>query len=444
MSLPMSRQKNLATMALLTISGWAVQSTAFSIPNEYRLKRPAYFRSMETRTPLNLLLPSSPRSSMSKCPQKYMTTRMAAASTQLPPMADLAVRLDEPILSSKIYRGFPVWKSSIGGIVAYVFKTALIAFLVALTFALVTKLPSLFIGKLKPFAQSLSHGYKVSRGRVLRVFDERRTKNIKHPVGIPMDFSDEENATGGWGVCTLSSREEVGRSQFVKYEFDLPLEDNTLDLLLGQQVTLCYLDKREYVAKADYYLSSPRTSKGSFSILVPKIKRDYAIRADEDDNISPDFTELAIGDEIALKPGPETLQYRGQYFPVTDMVYFVAGEGIAPVIEQVKSVLPSGSSSVKLVKVVWMNESEKDFDVAQSTLEEDYYKYFKKLDVHCILEDFERNELDDNDEIIANVPRFNPGTMVVISGPRSFVGKAWEFLMETGYPDECICVFPSD
>jgi len=269
-------------------------------------------------------------------------------------------------------------------------------------------------------------------------------KNIKHPVGIPMDFSDEENATGGWGVCTLSSREDVGRSQFVKYEFDLPLEDNTLDLLLGQQITMCYLDKREYVAKGDYYLSSPRTSKGSFSILVPKIKRDYAIRADEDDNISPDFTELDIGDEIALKPGPETLQYRGQYFPVTDMVYFVAGEGIAPVIEQVKSVLPSGSSSVKLVKVVWMNESEKDFDVAQSTLEEDYYKYFKKLDVHCILEDFERNELDDNDEIIANVPRFNPGTMVVISGPRSFVGKAWEFLIETGYPDECICVFPSD
>lgn len=79
----MSRQKNLATMALLTISGWAVQSTAFSIPNEYRLKRPANFRSIETQTPLNLLLPSSPLSSMSKCPQKYLTTRMAAASTQL-------------------------------------------------------------------------------------------------------------------------------------------------------------------------------------------------------------------------------------------------------------------------------------------------------------------------------------------------------------------------
>jgi len=155
-------------------------------------------------------------------------------------------------------------------------------------------------------------------------------------------------------------------------------------------------------------------------------------------------TELAIGDEIALKPGPETFQYRGQYLPVTDLLHIVAGEGIAPVLNQVKSVLPSGSSSLKLIKVVWMNKSEKDFDVGQSILEEDYYKYFKKLAVSCIVEDFEKNELWDNDEIVANIPRFNPGTMVVVSGPRSFVGKSKDFLIEMGYPDECICVFPSD
>lgn len=256
-----------------------------------------------------------------------------------------------------------------------------------------------------------------------------------------MQFSEEVDE--GWGVCTLASKEVVGRSQFVKYVFDLPREDNTLDLLSGQQVTLCYLNKEDIITKGDYYLYSPKNSKGSFSILVPKIQRIYSTATDGDEVIQ-DFSELSIGDEIALKPGSETFQYHGKYVPVTDLLHFVAGEGIAPVINQVKTVLPSKSSSLKLIKVVWVNESEKDFDVGQSTLEEDYYKYFKKLAVSCIVGDFERSELWDNEEIVANIPRFNPGTMVVTSGPQSFVAKARDFLIETGYPDECICAFQTD
>jgi len=434
----MSRQKKLTIVALLTIGDLASQSAAFSPHNEYRLKPQTSFGAIDKRTPLHRS-PLSPLSSISPChpqKQKYLTTRMAATS-QMSPMADLAVRLDSPILAPNS-RSSELWKFVVSGLVSQVFRTALITLVIALAIALVTKFSSSLIGRFtEPLTQSLSHGYRVSRGRLLRILDKR--SDVKNTGGTPMEFHDEE--MDGWGVCSLASKEPMGRSQFVKYEFDMPRKDNTLDLLSGQQVTLCYLNKRDYVAKGNYYLYSPPTSKGSFSIIVPKNKRIYATGDDEE---SPDFADLSIGDEVALKPGPETFQYNGQYFPITDMLHFVAGEGIAPVINQVKSVLPSGSSSLKLVKVVWMNESEKDFDVGQATLEDDYYKYFKKLAVSCIVEDVERNELYDNDEIVANVPPFNPGTMVVVSGPRLFGSKARNFLLEMGYPDECICIFESD
>ena len=55
---------------------------------------------------------------------------------------------------------------------------------------------------------------------------------------------------------------------------------------------------------------------------------------------------------------------------MTDMLYIASGSGIAPVLDQVKAVrLPSGSSSVKSVTVIWVNDKEEDFDVALSSLE---------------------------------------------------------------------------
>ena len=57
------------------------------------------------------------------------------------------------------------------------------------------------------------------------------------------------------------------------------------------------------------------------------------------------------------------------------MLYIASGSGIAPVLDQVKAVLPSGSSSVKSVTVIWVNDKEEDFDAALSCLEDEYFKY---------------------------------------------------------------------
>jgi len=144
-----------------------------------------------------------------------------------------------------------------------------------------------------------------------------------------------------------------------------------------------------------------------------------------------------------LKPGNNRLEYRGQYLPVTDMVYVACGTGIVPVMDQVRMVLPSSSSSsVESVTVVWVNESTRDFDITAEQLEKEYHKYSTKLAVSCIVDDLTRGEsaLKDNSEIYEAVPDFIPGTMAVLSGPVAIMKQAVAYLEGRGYPLDCICI----
>lgn len=150
--------------------------------------------------------------------------------------------------------------------------------------------------------------------------------------------------------------------------------------------------------------------------------------------------ELNVGDEVALQPGPRTLSYKGEYLPVTDMVYVASGSGIAPVLDQIKAVLPSGSSSVQSVSVIWLNDKEEDFDLALSSLEDEYFKYSTKLAVSCVVDN--GVGLAQNEEVQEALQQFEPGIMAVIAGPRRFSNEARSLLMGYGYPEECICVLP--
>ena len=143
-----------------------------------------------------------------------------------------------------------------------------------------------------------------------------------------------------------------------------------------------------------------------------------------------------------MTPGKLTLNYRGEYLPVTEMVYFTYGLGIVPVIEQVKAVLPSGSSSVKGVSVIWTNKDEEDFDIAMSTLEDEYFKYSTKLAVSCVVDDKKGKKIAQNLEVDEALPPFKQGTMAVIAGSKRFGNDARSMLMGYGYPEECICVLP--
>ena len=150
---------------------------------------------------------------------------------------------------------------------------------------------------------------------------------------------------------------------------------------------------------------------------------------------------MRIGDEIAIKPGKSFLQYNGKHIPVTDMVCVTSGLGIVPIVDQVKSISPKGTSSVKTMSVVWINENRSDFDLAMDELEKEYMKYSTKLAVSCIMDDLTK-PLDNNREVEEAVPYFNAGTMAVVSGPKRFADTAKAYLHRKGYPDDCICVLP--
>ena len=124
------------------------------------------------------------------------------------------------------------------------------------------------------------------------------------------------------------------------------------------------------------------------------------------------------------------------------MLYIASGSGIAPVLDQVKAVLPSGSSSVKSVTVIWVNDKEEDFDVALSSLEDEYFKYSTKLAVSCVVNENSDLRLADNEEVEEALVPFEPGTMAVIAAPKRFSNEAKTLLMGSGYPEECICVLP--
>jgi len=326
------------------------------------------------------------------------------------------------------------------------------------------------------YRAQMAYLFKLARGKVERMGDvmktilsapSQRLLSKKSSTGngggdggpgVPMKI----DATTKWGVCTMgysssddgSIAKPIGKSSMVQYDFSLSTSNQYLPLALGQQLTLCCLDNNDKVTKANFYplsSSNNRRTLGSFSLAVPDHsweENETIMGADRANFIRVLKEDLKEGDEIAIQPGPQTLHYRGQYLPVTDMVYMASGPGIVPIVEQVRAVLPSGKSSVKAVSVVWINHNAHDFDVALDALEKEYFKYSKKLLVSCLVEPkwngkkSEAPRMDQNDEINEAVPNFNPGTMAVLSGPRRFADKAKIYLISRGYPEDCICVLP--
>mmetsp|Transcript_10623 Transcript_10623/g.15659 ORF Transcript_10623/g.15659 Transcript_10623/m.15659 type:complete len:484 (+) Transcript_10623:187-1638(+) len=364
-----------------------------------------------------------------------------SAVTSSMPRANLAVSLDRPLISPEQYYRRPgffgMWKTFLAVVLSDVFKAAFVAFLLAFSISLFANSSNgLAIPSPQKIRSGLDYYYKLLKGRATRFWNKVRP--VEKIDAVPMPFHPEDD---GWGVCMLRSKEQIGRSPFVRYDFDLPRADYVLPLSLGQTITLCCLDESDNIVEGNFYTFKEDT--GTFSIVLPEKNEEeteYDIGADRAKFAHVLKGEMGIGDEIALKPGVSTLNYRGQYLPVTDIVYVASGVGIVPILDQVKAVLPSGSSSVKGVSLVWINGDGKDFDVAINELEEEYFKYNTKLAVSCIGENVRKKALEENEEIEEAVPDFNPGTMAVISGPRAFSEKAKAYLKNRGYPEDCLCV----
>jgi len=373
---------------------------------------------------------------------RYRSLKRQNALSMSAPHAHIDVALDKPLFVSDLFtkaakpsRAFQpaVWiKSWLSSISSKSLRVAIVTFAIAFVLSMTVKYSDSLFG-------GVGRVFKLAIGRVQRVLESLRSKE----VGVPMPFDDE--AKDGWGVCTVKSKRKLGKTSFVEYVFELPEPDYVLGLDLGQQISMCCLDNDSNVAKGDFfsYNQAAVPKPGQFSILVPNRSHDANMKeigVDAANFIRVIKQDLKVGDEVAVKPGPNKLSYRGQYLPVTDMVYFACGNGIVPVLDQVRAVLPSGSSSVKSVTVVWINEETKDFDVTAELLEKEYFKYSTKLAVSCIVTNPRKKQIADNVEINAAVPDFRQGTMAVLAGPQDVMKRALIYLEDRGYPRDTICV----
>jgi NAD(P)H-flavin reductase len=362
----------------------------------------------------------------------------------------ISVSIDQPLITDTLFppgtrvrqmRPIILLKSLLSLLTMDVVRVAIVAFSLALLFSIAFRSSN-------TFTTAVQTSWKLVNGQIQRVLDKFRPTE----QGIPMPFDDANTDKQGWGVCTLRSKRRLGKSSFVQYDFDLPEPDYVLPLDLGQTISLCCLDNDNSVAKGDFFVyngNNESNSKngapkpGQFTILAPNRSPDaneFAVGQDAANFVRVLKQDMKVGDEIALRPGHRRLAYRGQYLPVTDMVYIAIGAGVVPVLDQVRAVLPNGSSSVKSVTVVWINEAAKDFDVTAELLEKEYFKYSTKLAVSCVVDDLQLHAIEDNVEINGVVPNFIQGTMAVLAGPEAMTKKAAAYLEERGYPEDTICI----
>lgn len=122
------------------------------------------------------------------------------------------------------------------------------------------------------------------------------------------------------------------------------------------------------------------------------------------------------------------------------MVYIAESTGIVPVLDQVRAVLPDGSS-VKSVNVIWVNEKKENFDVVSDLLEAEYIRYKTKLAVDCVVDNLQHNSLADSGQLEEAIPEYFPGVMAVLSGSPQMQENAKDYLVrKRGYPQDCICL----
>ncbi|GMH59758.1 hypothetical protein TrRE_jg4552 [Triparma retinervis] len=298
------------------------------------------------------------------------------------------------------------------------------------------KVLSVLFSPLAGLKPSLNHYARLAWGGLARARDGylARTR-VPCP---PMDIKGDD-----WGVATLVAKEEAGGGGcYAIHTFAIP-RGRTLPVGMAQKVNLCCLDKGDNVVRGGFHLANPRHEEGRFKVVGTKgTREDEGVWGKEKASLDRTlWEEVQVGDEVAIKPGKRTLEYRGQALPVTDMVYVCNGLGVVPMIGQAREVLNAQASSVKTCTVVWINERPGQFyQEAYKELEDEFYKHNRRLDVSCCLErDVYGGNLGENGEIDASVPGYGEGTMAVVAGPDYFVKKVNVYLQQRGYPADCIC-----
>lgn len=203
------------------------------------------------------------------------TALRASAEPILAPLSpsNLAVSIDKPILTPIEY-GYRassptnIWRSFLAVLLSDVFKTAMVAFLIA---AGVTLLSKCFTGAAA--ASSSGGGFSNILTKLKNFFATITKSSRAKPVNrsVPMPFEGD----GGWGKCTLRSKKKVGTSPFTVYEFALPKPEYNIPLALGQQLDFCCLSSDDDICTGSFYPyevgnESGVSQRGVVRIVLPE------------------------------------------------------------------------------------------------------------------------------------------------------------------------------
>ena len=202
------------------------------------------------------------------------TALRASAKSVLSPIttSNLAVSIDKPLLtpieySSRSTSPTNIWRSFLAVLLSDVFKTAIVAFLVAAGITLLSK----FItdGGVASSCSNIYNNIATKLKQFAAVLTKSRAKPVDRP--IPMPFEGD----GGWGKCTLRSKKKVGTSPFTVYEFALPKPEYNIPLALGQQVDFCCLSSDDDICTGSFYPfevgnESGNTQRGVLKVAMPE------------------------------------------------------------------------------------------------------------------------------------------------------------------------------
>ena len=182
----------------------------------------------------------------------------AAPTSPMIAASNLAVSLDRPLLSPVEYSyrapaTKSMWSSFLAVLLSDVFKTALVAFVLAVGVSLVPKILS--AGGDSGGGESLISSLKNRMTSILSPLLPNKKSKTRGGGGQqkretytqPMPFEGD----GGWGKCTLRSKSPMG--SFTVYEFALPESYYTVPVALGQQLDLCCLSASDDICTGSFY-----------------------------------------------------------------------------------------------------------------------------------------------------------------------------------------------
>ena len=218
----------------------------------------------------------------------------AAASSAAISPSNLAVSLDRPLLSpvEYTYRA-PASKSVLSSfltvLLSDVFKTALVAFLLAVGVSLVPKFlggSTVSVGSgaagssssgevsgsgsVKNWLSTLTNRISTSIQSILPTKSTSTTKKEAYTESMPF------TGDGGWGKATFLSKKHIGNSYTI-YEFALPKSYYKVPLALGQTLEFCCLSSNDDICTGSFYLYDGDTygkggSAGVVRVVLPNDK----------------------------------------------------------------------------------------------------------------------------------------------------------------------------